>query len=103
MLRKLLSSTSQKKLQLIEYLLDDQGTSLHDLALKFSISMSSAKPISQKLTMNFRFWTYNLMIFQRFACTYIPLLLVWIFTATFEPFFCVSITGIIVFFQFYQL
>ena len=55
MLRKLLSSTSQKKLQLIEYLLDDQGTSLHDLALKFSISMSSAKTYIAEIDNEFSF------------------------------------------------
>ncbi len=68
MLRKLLSSTTQKKLQLIEYLLDDQGTSLHDLAVKFSISMSAAKTYIAEID-NERFWTYNLTIIQLFAYT----------------------------------
>lgn len=43
MLRNLLSSTSQKKLQLIEYLLNDSEISLNDLAIKFSISMTATK------------------------------------------------------------
>ncbi|EAA0412037.1 M protein trans-acting positive regulator, partial [Listeria monocytogenes] len=55
MLRKLLSSTTQKKLQLIEYLLDDQGTSLHDLAVKFSISMSAAKTYIAEIDNEFSF------------------------------------------------
>ncbi|OJG78857.1 hypothetical protein RV14_GL001118 [Enterococcus ratti] len=43
MLRKLLSSTSQKKLQLIEYLLNDSKTSFHELATKLSSSISAIK------------------------------------------------------------
>lgn len=75
MLRKLLSSTTQKKLQLIEYLLDDQGTSLHDLAVKFSISMSATKTYIAEIDNDFRFWTYNLTIIQLFAYTCILSLL----------------------------
>lgn len=54
-LRNLLSSTSQKKLQLIEYLLDGSKTSLHDLAIKFSISMTATRNYLIEIANDFSF------------------------------------------------